>query len=224
MGGRRGSAGRGAGPGVAVSASDGGGRDGRGAAGRRRPPPAHPPGQGARARAQLGRATLILGALIVLFAFVLPLLRDDGDGPPPLVSPLTGTEAVSLESLVRVAVVQVIDGDTLDVRTFDGGLMRVRLFGIDAPERGERCAGEATLRLRQLAADEVYLLPDERQRDPGGRELRYLFATDGASVDAALVSEGLAEAWRDGGAMRDELVALEQSARDGRRGCLWSEQ
>ncbi len=43
-------------------------------------------------------------------------------------------------------VVRIIDGDTLD--TSKG---RVRLFGVDTPERGERCASEATERLREPA-------------------------------------------------------------------------
>ncbi len=167
---------------------------------------------------------MILGALIVISALVVPLMRRDDGGPAPAAPPVAGTEAVPLENLVRVTVVEVIDGDTLDVRSFGGGLLRVRLFGIDAPERGEPCAGEATQRLRQLAGDEVFLLPDARLRDPGGRELRYVFAAGGTSVDAALVMEGLAEAWRDDGAFRDTLVALEQSARAGGDGCLWSAQ
>ena len=49
-------------------------------------------------------------------------------------------------------VIRVIDGDTLD--TTRG---RVRLFGVDAPEHGERCASEATDRLQDLAGDSVRL-------------------------------------------------------------------
>lgn len=170
----------------------------------------------------MGRATLVLGALIAISVLASVLLRGNDGGPAPAPVPPAGSEAVPPENLVRVSVVEVIDGDTLDVRAFDGSLLRVRLFGIDAPERGEPCAGEATRRLQQLAGNEVHLLPDERQRDAAGRELRYVFAADGSSVDAALVSEGLAAAWRDDGAFRDALVALEESARADRRGCLWS--
>lgn len=120
-----------------------------------------------------------------------------------------------------VAVTRVIDGDTLDVRAADLTL-RVRLYGIDAPEVGDRCADEATRRLTVLAGSAVKLTADARLTDPFGRELRYVHASDNTSIDAAHVREGLARAWRQDGAQRDALVALEAEARATRRGCLWA--
>ncbi len=67
----------------------------------------------------------------------------------------------------------------------------------------------------------MLLVPDARATDPFGRELRYVFTSDGRSVDAALVSEGLAHAWREDGSRRDALVAAEERARSSRVGCLW---
>ena len=78
------------------------------------------------------------------------------------------------------------------------------------------------MRLAELAADGMRLQPDDRLQDRFGRELRYLFTIDGLSIDSAMASEGLARAWRDDGALRDHLVALEEQARDARRGCLWA--
>jgi endonuclease YncB( thermonuclease family) len=49
-----------------------------------------------------------------------------------------------------VSVERVVDGDTFD--TPEG---RVRLFGVDTPERGDKCFTEATDRLRELAGDSV---------------------------------------------------------------------
>ncbi len=117
----------------------------------------------------------------------------------------------------------MIDGDTIDVTLFSGERLRVRLFGADAPETGAACAGEATARLRQLAAGELLLLPDERLQDSGGRQLRYAFTLDGRSIEAALIDEGLATAWRRDGALREQLIAIEDEARDADRGCLWSD-
>ena len=34
-------------------------------------------------------------------------------------------------------------------------MRRVRLFGVDTPEQGERCYSEATERLKELAGDTV---------------------------------------------------------------------
>ncbi len=120
----------------------------------------------------------------------------------------------------RARVARIVDGDTLHVEV-DGRDETVRLFGINAPEVGQPCADEATARLRALAAGEVRLLPDARNRDRYGRLLRYVYARDGLSIDAALVAEGLALAWRKDGALRLGIIAVEEDARDGHKGCLW---
>ena len=112
----------------------------------------------------------------------------------------------------------VIDGDTISVAGRE-----VRIFGIDAPERGERCAEAATAHLTALTAGGVQLLADERLQDPFSRELRYLFTPAGLSIDAVMIEEGLAQAWRKDGALRDVLVATEDDARSARRGCLWAD-
>ena len=45
--------------------------------------------------------------------------------------------------------------------------------------------------------------------------------TDGGSIEARLIAEGLGEAWRQDGAYRDELVALEEEVQTLAVGCLW---
>ncbi len=92
-----------------------------------------------------------------------------------------------------VSVERIIDGDALDVRAASEPL-RVRVFGIDTPEREERCDPEATARLAALAGTSMRLMADVRQQDGFGRELRYLFTADGRSIDAALLDEGLVRA------------------------------
>jgi len=126
------------------------------------------------------------------------------------------------EGAVAVAVIDIVDGDTLHVEDAAGEVLTVRLFGIDTPERGEDCFEEATDRLRELAGSQVLLVPDARLQDRGGRELRYVYDEDGVSIDAALLDEGLAEVWTEDGALREELMAIEAEARDAHRGCLWA--
>ena len=53
----------------------------------------------------------------------------------------------------------VIDGDT-----FQSANARIRLFGVNTPERGEPCFTEATERLRQVAGDSVRVEFGPRQR------------------------------------------------------------
>lgn len=125
------------------------------------------------------------------------------------------------ERLPLMRVVRVVDGDTLVVEGPDGDPLRVRVFGVRAPEADERCGPEATSALHQAVGNEVRLLEDERSEDRFGRELRYVLTRDGTLVDAALIRMGFAQAWRDDGAYRDILVALEAEARIEGRGCLW---
>ena len=208
--------------------SMGGSQPPRGAGGRRRYVPDWPRNV-ARTRQRMGRVTLFLGVMIFLSFVALLQLDRGGDGggdadAPRLVRGNGGWRyAGPAENLVLVTVERVIDGDTLIVRAFDQTPLRVRLFGVNAPEAGERCGEEATERLAALAGEAVRLLSDQRLEDAGGRQLRYLFTPDGVSIDAALITGGLARAWEADGTLRDQLVTLEEDARRERRGCLWAD-
>lgn len=95
-------------------------------------------------------------------------------------------------------VVQVIDGDTLDVRRGDV-TERVRLIAVDTPER-DRCGyAEARDALAALVGDgPVHLVAGSSDdRDQYGRLLRYVeVEVDGSRVDAGmhLLERGLAVA------------------------------
>ena len=215
----------------------------RGADGRRRYEPDWPKNS-PRNRRTLGRLMLVLGAMVVLLSLGGSLLFDgESEGNEPSAPPTptaaggsSGTAAagareypdewyrVDLESpdLVPVAVLEVIDGDTLEVEA-GGTTLRVRAYGFDTPERGERCYEESVDRLDQLVDDRVLLLADERLEDPGGRQLRYLYTPEGLLIDAVMVAEGYAEAWRADGSLRSMLGDLESTAREERAGCLWSD-
>jgi len=124
------------------------------------------------------------------------------------------------EALPSAVVLEVVDGDTIEVQ-FEGKRETVRYYGIDTPERDEPCYEEAKKRNEELAGRHVLLLADARDRDSGGRLLRYVFTLNGYSVDAALAAEGFAHAWTYDGFYRDALVALEDEAKQESRGCLW---
>lgn len=107
-----------------------------------------------------------------------------------------------------VSVSRIIDGDTLDT-----SIGRIRLYGIDAPELGERCSGDATQELQRLAGNRVRVEDGPRLIDPFGRRLAYLYRADGQSIDAALIAGGYAVAWTRDGQHVERLVALESEAR-----------
>lgn len=119
-------------------------------------------------------------------------------------------------------VVQVVDGDTIEVRLPDGRLERVRLIGIDAPELGEPGSAEATTRLGELVeGEQIRMEADVSDRDRFDRLLRYVMVGD-VFVNEALVREGLAAAVRyppDTG-RAETLEAAEALARAGQSG-LW---
>lgn len=111
---------------------------------------------------------------------------------------------------------EVTDGDTLTL-----GGERIRLFGIDAPERGQRCGAgwacgdAATDRLRALVAG-APLRCTLRDRDRYGRAVATCTA-GGVDVGERLVAEGLARAYTRYG---KDYAATEARARLERIG-LW---
>lgn len=177
------------------------------------------------------RVHLLWLFLILLAAFVLFLeffLETGASGqtpvsPTPIVEPISGAIPLPDRGLLTVArVLSVIDGDTIDVQ-IDGQTARVRYYGSNTQEREEPCAAEARARNHQLVEGKtVFLLASARDKDRGGRLLRYVFTSDGQLVDEILIREGLAKAWPHDGTYRDQLLAMEKAAaRDG-VGCLWS--
>ena len=184
------------------------------------------------------RVVILWPLLILLAAFVgfVEFFTDGGTAgtatpeslasPTPVVQTPTATATPppflhsNPESLEQVTVVEVIDGDTIHV-LIGRERQRVRYYGIDAPEQGEKCYQEATERNRELVGESVRLEADARDKDDFGRLLRYVFTDDGISVDAILVSEGLAKAWREDGRYVNRLTTYETHAQQQGVGCLW---
>ena len=117
-----------------------------------------------------------------------------------------------METSLRCAEVQairVIYGDTLD--TSRGRILR---FGVNTPERGERCSTEAKDQLKELDGDAVRLKDGPRLSDRFGRILAYVYTADGISIDETQIREGLATAKTQDGQHRDFMVELERDARE----------
>jgi endonuclease YncB( thermonuclease family) len=93
----------------------------------------------------------------------------------------------TLPPLVQVE--RVLDGDTIDLPG-DGASERVRLLGVNAPEKRECMGPEAGEALRALVAEGVRV--ERAGVGSHGRTLAHLFTADGHHVQLALVSGGLA--------------------------------
>ncbi len=112
--------------------------------------------------------------------------------------PLETPAAVPEPAREVVAVVTVIDGDTIDVVRATGETVRVRYIGVDTPEpygdRSPDCgAAEASAYNRELVeGGEVTLVSDVETEDQYGRLLRYVYVGD-TFVNAALLQAGWAD-------------------------------
>ena len=136
------------------------------------------------------------------------------------ISPPTSTP--ELAELVTVAA--ITDGDTIEVIRDDGSREPVRLIGIDAPERGECWAIEATAELESLipVGSEIGMTSDRSDRDQFGRLLRYLWVGS-MFVNEELVRQGAAISRRypPDTALSAHLDAAQDAARAAGAG-LWA--
>jgi len=103
-------------------------------------------------------------------------------------------------------VLEVIDGDTIDINIPDGKHedTRIRLIGVDTPETKHPTVGlmyygpEATqYTMRQALGKQVTILLDtvSDQRDRYGRLLAYVVLPDGRVLNAELIKDGFAYAY-----------------------------
>ncbi len=116
-------------------------------------------------------------------------------------------------------VVAVADGDTATALVA-GERVKIRLWGIDAPESSQEHGGEAKAALAELVMGREVEI-DDRGDDKYGRRLAVLRVA-GESVNTRMVQLGWAW-WYQRYAPRDrELRAAEEAARQGKVG-LWAE-
>lgn len=136
---------------------------------------------------------------------------------------IEATGAADLQTLSG-QVVRIVDGDTV-VLDVQGTRHRVRLAGIDAPERNQPWGDAATRELRrQVAGQEVIVEWSKRDR---WKRLIGVIRLDGEDVNLHLVDRGLAWHYKryadeqDPGA-RSAYAAAQEAAERARRG-LWSD-
>lgn len=125
-------------------------------------------------------------------------------------------------------VVRVFDGDTVLVEA-DSRKFKVRLLGIDAPEKdgpytkAEPMGNEAGAAAAAMAlgAEVRLVYAAGKKKDRYGRLLAYVILPGGKNMGAALLSMGLAEVYRKGThPLKKEYMELERRARAARLG-IW---
>jgi len=121
-------------------------------------------------------------------------------------------------------VISVTDGDTAVVETTDGRSLRVRFYGVDAPEHENRdwpaqpYSASAHRFMRGLIADQQVAVRLSGERTHG-REVGEIFV-DGRSASRELLRAGFGWWNRKYAAKDSDLARLQESARARRVG-LW---
>ncbi len=116
-------------------------------------------------------------------------------------------------------VTHIVDGDTFDINTGE----RVRMIGMNTPERGETYYSEATQELTSLIDGKtVTLTKDVSETDRYGRLLRHVYIGD-MWINKEMVVRGYARfvTFPPDVAHVDEFTQAEKEAREAKRG-LWS--
>lgn len=117
-------------------------------------------------------------------------------------------------------VIGVLDGDSLRVRCPGEAPFQVRIYGVDAPERGMPFAARARQWMsRQAFGKQARIFPMETDRY--GRMVARV-RVDGDDLSLAIIGAGLAWHYRRYAPDESELAEAERVARKARRG-LWSD-
>ena len=110
----------------------------------------------------------------------------------PTAQPLETDDGLPNREVVYV--IQVIDGDTIEV-FLNEKAYRLRYIGINSPEIGIPGSEEATEANRDLVSGQILELEsDISNTDQHGRLLRYVYLSNGTLVNAELVALGYAVA------------------------------
>jgi endonuclease YncB( thermonuclease family) len=116
--------------------------------------------------------------------------------------------------------ISVHDGDTLTARA-EGRDIKIRLWGIDAPELAQPYGTSATLELRRLVEATTFSLT-VKSTDRYGRRVAIITLPDHRQVNSTLVSRGAAWHYQAYAPKALDLLRAQEQARADLRG-LWRE-
>jgi endonuclease YncB( thermonuclease family) len=128
-----------------------------------------------------------------------------------------GAALAALGSSFSARVVSVVDGDTIEVETADRRRVRIRLEGIDSPERGTPFSNVARNFTRGLACDKTVQVK-VHDVDRYGRLVARV-TSGGKDLSVELVSAGLARHYTVF-SFDSKLEAAQREAQQARRG-MW---
>jgi len=115
-------------------------------------------------------------------------------------------------------VVKILDGDTYDLLLDDNTTIRVRMDGIDAPEKGMPFFKKAKQYLGELCKDQTVKIL-KGKLDHHNRAVSFSYLEDGRELSREMLKAGFAWHYKQYNSDA-ELAALEEEARKVKRG-LW---
>jgi endonuclease YncB( thermonuclease family) len=130
----------------------------------------------------------------------------------------TATTALLADEL-RGKVVSIADGDTITVLDADKKQHKVRLNGIDAPEKKQAFGAKSKTRLGEMVAGKDVVV-EWKEKDTYGRTLGKV-TQSGVDVNLQMVKEGLAWHYRKY-SKSIELARAEAEAKAAKKG-LWAD-
>jgi endonuclease YncB( thermonuclease family) len=125
-----------------------------------------------------------------------------------------------VENAVSGRVVGVVDGDTLDILTTDKQNLRIRLWGIDAPEKSQPFGQASKHQLSRLAYNCTATV-EVMDTDRYGRHVGLVHAC-GSDLNEAMIRTGHAWVYRKyvEPSHASRWLEMEKHAKDARKG-LW---
>lgn len=118
-------------------------------------------------------------------------------------------------------VVRIADGDTFTLLTEENRQVKVRLYGIDCPEKAQDFGQVA----KQFLSNQIFgkqIEVDEKNIDRYGRTIGIVFTDNHINVNEALLKVGLAWHYSDYDKNHPAWDSLEKQAREKKLG-LWSQ-
>lgn len=116
-------------------------------------------------------------------------------------------------------VVAIIDGDTFKLLTHGNTQLKIRLHGIDSPEKSQDFGQAAKQKLSQLIFGKQVII-EEKDIDRYGRTIAIVYNNDGDCINETMLKSGLAWHYKHYDDNRS-WAEMEENAKDARLG-LWS--
>jgi len=132
----------------------------------------------------------------------------------------SSTEASGTGEMIEGKVIGIVDGDTYDMLTDSNRTVRIRMEGIDAPEKGMPFYQVSKKHLGSLCFSQTVAV-QITQSESGNRKIGFTYLSTGTELSHEMISAGLAWHFVKYNSDQD-LAELEQEARKERRG-LWKD-